>query len=672
MTAVTAESAGNTTLPVVITGDSLIYDNATQEIFGRGHIILKHADTVIFSDLIYVNPDTGDVSAEGNVLVTQTGSKIYTDKFYYNTKTQNAYTQNADILSPPWFVKGKKLVKEGDKTELQTPVFTTCDDEKPHYRMEAALITLYGRERIEAWHVVLYLGTIPVFYFPYFTQNLEGNKDPFNFKFGHNDTDGWFAGISYYFYLKFLQESNINGTVGFDFYEKRGPAYNTDLQYTLNPRSTGDMSGSYMNDRESGLKRWWVLFDHNQTLSDTMRAGLRMKSASDSDLAKDLFTSNVDMFQNEYYGSFSGTFFGTQSIAVDTSDIEQLNTITSKYQTSSRTLPNVTYSMTSMQLLPHVYYSHSASFNRTYITGGSPDYNYRATLAPALTLNTPKLYIATLSENAAFNSIWTKNSERESGGGRFLNTMNSNETLQLDVAPGGLMTASLTHTYAKQLNKFESMPHSGTTANQLGTNLSGSWGVINYGANLTYDMLRGRDTLYEGKDLDRLSLINTTAGISRDAYYLSNVNSISLMSRQVRSTSLDFSITDTGPKKLWMVTVSTSFINNLIDAVGHPVVGPRIDDSITYTTSFSFGFTPDLHASVYRQYDLVQKTLIEQTYALTWFIHCWQVDFSWSKRQDNVEQLFFTVSLAAIPEFRFSKPSTAMPDYLNTMGSFMQ
>ena len=150
------------------------------------------------------------------------------------------------------------------------------------------------------------------------------------------------------------------------------------------------------------------------------------------------------------------------------------------------------------------------------------------------------------------------------------------------------------------------------------------------------------------------------------------INVISLMSQQIKSSSIDFSIMDTGPKALWTVTASTSFINNLIDTLGHPVDINRPDDSITYTTSFSFGFTPDLRVSVYRQYDLVQKTLIEQTYALTWYIHCWQVDFSWSKRQDNVEQLFFTVSLAAIPEFRFSKPSTAMPDYLNTMGGFTQ
>ena len=73
----TADAAGNTTLPVVISGDSLIYDNASQEIFGRGHIILKHADTVIFADLIYVNPDTGDVSAEGNVLVEAAQAQRY-------------------------------------------------------------------------------------------------------------------------------------------------------------------------------------------------------------------------------------------------------------------------------------------------------------------------------------------------------------------------------------------------------------------------------------------------------------------------------------------------------------------------------------------------------------------------------------------------------------------
>ena len=68
--------------------------------------------------------------------------------------------------------------------------------------------------------------------------------------------------------------------------------------------------------------------------------------------------------------------------------------------------------------------------------------------------------------------------------------MNTTENLQLDLMPAGLLTASLSHTYAKQLNDISSIANrSGITANQLGTNLTGAWGVMTYAASMTYDLL---------------------------------------------------------------------------------------------------------------------------------------------------------------------------------------
>jgi lipopolysaccharide assembly outer membrane protein LptD (OstA) len=669
---ITAEAYGNTTTPVIISGDNLIYDNVTQEIFGRGHVLMRHSDMMIFADLIYVNPDTGDVSAEGNVLAEYSGSKIYTEKFYYNTKTENAYTRHANIISPPWILRGEKLKKEGDKTELETPVFTTCDAEKPHYRMEASMITLYGKERVEAWHVTVYLGTVPVMYFPYFTQSLQSNKDPFDFKFGRNDVDGWYANIKYFFFLKFLEQSNVNGTVGMDYYEKRGPAFNADLAYAIAPNSTGDLSGSYLQDKLSGLRRWWVSFNHDHVFSDTMRAGVRTRSASDSQLAKDFLSTDVDAFQHEYSGSFSATLFGSQSIAASVSDFENLNTITSKYVTSSRVLPTLSYSMTSLQILPHVYYSHSLNMTRTYIVGGADDYSYTGTLAPNLTLNTPQMIFATLSGNAALNSAWTKLSEKEKGWGQFINALNTSENLKLNVLPEGHMDLNLTHAYAKQMNKFDALLHSGITANNLTGRLTAGWGVFSCGASLAYDMLRDRNELWMQNNLDRLGLLNLNADFKHDAYYLSATSAISMYSSQVKNTSVSFSIADTGPKALWTIGAITGFINNKLDGLGHAVSLTAFDDSLTFSTAFSFGLTPDLRVSVYRYYDLMQKTLLEQKYSLTWYIHCWQADLSYSKRQDNAEEIFFTVAIAAVPEFRFSKPTSTMPDQFNMLGAMAQ
>ncbi len=656
--------------PVIITGNDLKYNSETSELFGQGDIALRQGSMIIFSDHIYINYKNGDVSADGSVMAIDEDSRIYSDKFYYNIKTQGAYTKAAHIIIPPWIFISEKLKKEKERIDLENPVFTTCDKVSPHYRMEAAMIFIHGKERIEAWHTRVYLGNIPVFYFPYYTQSLESSKDPFELRINHNDALGFCFYSKYNFYLKFFELLAISGYIGFDYVEKIGPVYTMDFSYGFNPRSSGNFAWRYAEDKNTNQRRWALNMGYNHNFNDSTRIGGRINTQSDSLLSKDfLAMDESDMLRQDYNLSFSTSFFSIHSIGIDLSDAEQLNTLTSRYETVSRVLPSVSYSVTSLNIIPQLYYSHKFDFQRNY-QPFDKDYSYNGTFAPRLSANTPKIFnFLTLSGDISLSSSWNKNSEKESGWGENISSIKTNENFNLNILPRGILDSNLSHSYSKQISKTEGLPKEGVTANLITSSLSGVYGIFNYNVNTTYNMLKTKDELYNNSELDRFSFLNLNGSIRYTMYYFSINSMASIISQQVKKISMNFAINDLSGKQLWRVSANTDFINNLIDSAGYPVSGTRLPDSIVFNTALSFRVSDLFDVSIFRKYNLTVKSLEEQSIALIWYIHCWRADFNWSTRQDNVSQFGFTISISAVPNFRFSKPTTAVPDYMNMIGN---
>jgi hypothetical protein len=631
-------------------GDNIIYNSDTNEVIGDGHVIIKHEDMSLFADKVYINTESGDVSAEGNVLLLDATMKVQTDKLYYNIKDKTAYTKDVNITMKPWVARGEKMLHEGNKWELENPVFTTCLDKQPHYRLQSSMVYFYQDDKIEAWNTVIYEGMIPVFYFPYFSAPVKNPKSPIEFNFGHDDSQGWYIYTKYNFFTDFYNF----GSVGYDYMEKLGNKYTLDLTYGFNKNSTGNMNGFYNLDKSTNTARWQGNFTHNQIFNDLTRGGINIQALSDKNLNKDNLSNLEDNFTQQSNAYFN-TSLGSHSFSVSVADTEQLNTITGKYYTISRTLPNFSYNMTSWQLLPRIYYNHSFSATRIFDSLANA-YDDSGTWSSALQLSLPPLSIASLSGNAGFSSFW-QNSEKDKKWGSLLNNANLSETLSLNFVPG-LFNLSLTHTYSKQLNKNKDLAYTGIMSNILSPSLLLSVGNLRVNANTTYDM---RKNSYEViNDRDRFSMLNVYANTSVAGAYFTANSTYSIFANQIKSTAVGFNLSDT-EKSLWSFAANTSFVSNLVDASGHTQTG--VADSLTFDTGLSFALTEEFRVSIARGYDFMTKKLVSHSYGLNWYVHCWEADVTWTKREDNVEEIFFSIFISALPEFKLNKPSTAAPNY---------
>jgi len=536
--------------------------------------------------------------------------------------------------------------------------------------MESSFIYVYIDDKIETWHTVFYLGRIPIFYFPYYTQSLKSNKLPFEFKVGHNQATGFYVLTRYNHFFDYYNDASI----GWEYYELRGNKYTFDFNYGIlrypdkNGRIlTGTFSGFYNQDKSTHIDRWQIDTNHSQTINERTRANERISIFSDMDLRKDNLAPNMDMLRQEYSANFS-TGFGNHYFSISAADYEQLNTTTSKYYTYSRTLPSLSYDIMSTQIIPFFYYRNSANLSRTYNV--AEDYYYKtANISPGISFNLPRFYIFTFNTGVNFNGSWTHidnfgtNGDisriDQPHGGNWLVSYSNNELLQIDLVPPGYLKLTLNHTFSRQLNKRELMKYEGITSNQINGNLYANLGPFVFNANTSYDLLKTRDEVIN--DRDRFSLLNMSASLNLSGNYFSAQSSYSIFANMIKSLNMNYSMSD-GINGQWSVAAGTTFVNNLIDTSGH-FVDYTVKDVIYFNTSISYAFTKEFRVSMSRWYDLIEKDLKEHSYSINWFLHCWEAYITWTKRQDNVEEIFFSIFISALPQYKFNKPSTATPSY---------
>ncbi len=661
-----ADSGANTSLPMFIYGDKLIYDGERGNITGSGNIIIKQDDIQIYADRVYVNAETGDISVEGNVLFIRADVKVQSDSLYYNTKNKSAFTRDVHVSRTPFIIRGAEMKREGKTNEIKEPVFTSCNMEKPHYRMQSSAIYIYDDDKLEAWNTVVFLGAIPVLYLPYYSQPLKTRKTPFDFRAGHSDYAGWYTYIKYNFYFDALN----SGALGFDYREKIGNNYSLDYSYGFSRNSTGNFNGfyNYMKDNPvTGKDRWSLRHIHTHRFDERTSFGLNWGSISDRYLNREFFENEIDTFRQDAYAYYS-TSAGNHSFTISVADTEQLNTINSRYYTVSRKLPEISYAMTSTQFLPRFYYSQAFNFSRSLNLEGAY-YNNTGSFRPGLTYSLPQLSIITLTGSANMESAW-KHSENNKGMGELLNTGTVNEVLVMNFIPGYL-TLNTSHTLSRRFNKNSGMPHTGFTANSIASSLSAGISTLRLTSSISYDLLSDKSEVENDKD--RFSMLVTSITGSYDTFYLNANTSYSVFANMIKNASFGLGISEPGKGK-WNFSSNISYINNLIDANERRQL--NVNDILTFSSMLSFAFTEEFRLTVTRGYDLMAKQITSETYALNWYLHCWQAYLSYGRRPvasgGYSSDLYFSIFITDIPEFKLNKPSSSDPNQNLLFGQLLQ
>lgn len=169
--------------------------------------------TTIFADIVNYNRETDMIYAEGNVQLEQTGSKaggesVTAKSLLFNTATLEGIFDNgrvvqtqSDALNLP---SGSKLNvassifgrDSGGTIAFKNGELTFCDDDDPHWRIKARRIWLLPGGEFAFFSALLYVGHVPLLYFPAFYYP----KDEliFNPAFGYRNREGYYINTTTY------------------------------------------------------------------------------------------------------------------------------------------------------------------------------------------------------------------------------------------------------------------------------------------------------------------------------------------------------------------------------------------------------------------------------------------------------------------------------------------
>ncbi|HNQ90953.1 MAG TPA: LPS assembly protein LptD [Verrucomicrobiota bacterium] len=275
---------------------TLDYDENTGILADPAGIRVTYGDASLTALRIVLNRDTTEVQAEGNVHLER-GTELWTgDRLEYNFQTRSMRTGAFRTGMRPFFAAGEGL--EGDipaQTHSATNAFVTTDDvAEPGYRVKARQLTFVPGKYLEARHATLYLGKVPVFYFPKYRRHFDRHPNHWVVLPGYRSLYGPFLLNTYHWSIA----TNLSADLHLDYRYKRGVAGGPDFFYNLGRWGQGEFKAYALHDDDPDVDelnrpidpdRYRIRFAHSAYLLTNLTAQVSVNAMSDAQMLRDFF-----------------------------------------------------------------------------------------------------------------------------------------------------------------------------------------------------------------------------------------------------------------------------------------------------------------------------------------------------------------------------------------------
>ncbi len=287
------------------TADSMDYKQDTGEMVLRGHAVVTYGNTKLLADTIEVDSHTKQARASGHVRVRQGVRQWNSESLEMNLETgaMKAGRSRAQF-ERGLFVESRSMESDSrNRYVLKDSFVTTSDYDHPGYRLKASSVILYPKEKIVFHNVVLFVGSIPVFYFPYLVLMLDDTYDGLNtgtaVQMGSKSGWGFFVLNSYAtsltqdirptYRLDYRMERGMAG--GADVRYKAGDPYNPDLEGELQPRVHGKVRAYYADDKKVRENHQVDVVNSTGTTSQQINPHrYQLRVSQRADLREDLYS----------------------------------------------------------------------------------------------------------------------------------------------------------------------------------------------------------------------------------------------------------------------------------------------------------------------------------------------------------------------------------------------
>ncbi|MGD9637651.1 MAG: LPS-assembly protein LptD [Alphaproteobacteria bacterium] len=241
--------------------DELVHDRVNSLISAKGHVEINSGKSVLKADNITFYQRDNLVKASGNIiLLEETGNVIFADYLELKGDLKDGFIDNIKIImSDHSRLAAKKIARSDKKNVLEYGVFTPCDicaenPEKPPVWQIKAIRVIYDEDnqKVSYRNAWLELGSVPVFYTPYFSHPSPEVKRRSGFlapKIGNRKNIGESFQIPYFYDIS--PQEDLTFTPMFTTKENIVLKANHRKMYD---EAESDISGSLTQDSNNDIK----------------------------------------------------------------------------------------------------------------------------------------------------------------------------------------------------------------------------------------------------------------------------------------------------------------------------------------------------------------------------------------------------------------------------------
>jgi len=229
-------------------GGRFEYDETTGIITGTNGLLVKYGGAVLTADRATVNQKTGEAEADGRVRIQRDDQIWAGEHIRYNFKTRLMETQQFRTGKTPAFAEGKELRGEvSNRVYTAHSAYVTTDDvSEPFTKIRASRIKIVPGQHVQAQNAVLYLGGVPVFYFPYYKRSLGERANHWSFTPGYRSKFGPYLLSTYEWFLG----EQLDGALHLDYRAKHGVGLGPDMNLHLGRWGEAEFKYYYLYDED--------------------------------------------------------------------------------------------------------------------------------------------------------------------------------------------------------------------------------------------------------------------------------------------------------------------------------------------------------------------------------------------------------------------------------------
>ena len=295
---VTAQEAPELLMEGLSSEGMIEFDESSGVAMDPVGVRLTYGDVELTARRVQVDRSSSEVMAEGNVRI-QRGKELWVgDRVRYNFSSRELDANSFRVGQAPFFAAGDGL-SASITNQVHTAtnaVLTTDDVARPFYRVRAKQIRFATGQYIEAKGATLYLGKVPVMYFPKYRRYLDRSPNHFSFLPGYRTLYGPYILGTYYWSVA----TNVSAALHFDYRAKRGPGVGPDLAWDVGRWGVGDLRTYYTPDDDPDVDpngkpiepdRYRAAFSHSAFIHTNFTAKVAVEKQSDAYVTRDFYES---------------------------------------------------------------------------------------------------------------------------------------------------------------------------------------------------------------------------------------------------------------------------------------------------------------------------------------------------------------------------------------------